>query len=213
MVSRFAAPRGTPSGLTCLSRKPEALHTFDLFRVSLHAGAADSSIFPHVMVRRFLVMLPVISALLACIAGFFRSRAALHLEHLALRHQLAVYQHTMPRPRLRPTDRLFRVWLSRLWAGWQEALAFVQPRTVIAWQQKCFRDHWWRLSQGRKPGRPAIAQEVRDLIQRMWQANPFWGAPRIVADSGNSALTWQSLRSRSTGSGPGNRHHRRGRRS
>jgi putative transposase len=115
------------------------------------------------MVRRFLVMLPVISALLACIAGFFRSRAALHLEHLALRHQLAVYQHTMPRPRLRPTDRLFWVWLSRLWAGWQEAMAFVQPRTVIAWQQKRFRDHWWRLSQGRKPGRPAMAQEVGGL--------------------------------------------------
>jgi putative transposase len=38
------------------------------------------------------------------------------------------------------------------------------------------------LSQGRKLGRPAIAQEVRDLIQRMWQANPTWGAPRIVGE-------------------------------
>jgi putative transposase len=127
-------------------------------------------------------MLPVISALLAFVAGLFRSRASLCLEHLALRHQLAVYQQTLPRPRLRPTDRLMWVWLSRLWAGWQEALVFVQPRTVITWQRKRFRDHWWRLSQGRKPGRPAITQEVRALIQRMWQANPTWGAPRIVGE-------------------------------
>jgi len=43
-------------------------------------------------------MLPVISALLAFVAGLFRSRAALCLEHLALRHQLAVYQQTVAHP-------------------------------------------------------------------------------------------------------------------
>ena len=31
--------------------------------------------------------------------------------------------------------------------GWHDALAFVQPRTVIAWQRRRFRDHWRRLSQ------------------------------------------------------------------
>jgi hypothetical protein len=36
-------------------------------------------------------MLPVLLAVLACVAGLFRSRASLRLEHLALRHQLAVY--------------------------------------------------------------------------------------------------------------------------
>jgi putative transposase len=127
-------------------------------------------------------MLPVISALLAFVAGFFRSRTSLCLEHLALRHQLAVYQQTVDRPRLRSTDRLFWAWLSRLWSGWQEALAFVQPRTMIAWQRKHFRDHWRRLSQRGKPGRPMIAKEVRTLIRDMWQANPTWGSPRIVGE-------------------------------
>ena len=83
-------------------------------------------------------MLPVISALLAFVAGLFRSRASLCLEHLALRHQLAVYQQTVHRPRLHSTDRLFWAWLSRLWPGWRDALAFVQPRTVIAWQRSAF---------------------------------------------------------------------------
>jgi transposase InsO family protein len=127
-------------------------------------------------------MCPIISALLACVAGLFRSRASLCLEHVALRHQLAVYQRSVPQPRLRSTDRVLWAWLSRLWSGWREALAFVQPRTVIAWQRQHFRDHWRRLSQRGMPGRPPVAREVRELIQAMWQANPMWGSPRIVGE-------------------------------
>jgi hypothetical protein len=63
------------------------------------------------------MMPPVLSALLAFVVSPFRSRESLRLEHLALRHQLAVYQQTVPRPRLRPTDRVFWAWLSRLWPG------------------------------------------------------------------------------------------------
>lgn len=124
----------------------------------------------------------IISTLLALVASLCRSRISLSLENVALRHQLAVYKHTVHRPQLRPTDRLIWVWLSRLWSGWQEALTFVQPRTVIAWQRKRFRDHWRRLSQPGTPGRPTLAKEVRDLIRTMWQANPTWGAPRIVGE-------------------------------
>jgi putative transposase len=128
------------------------------------------------------MMLPVISALFACMAALFRSRASLHLEHLALRHQRIVYQRSVPRPYLRATDRLFWAWLSRLWSGWQGALAFVQPRTVIAWQRQRFRDHWRRLSQRGTLGRPTIAKEVRDLTRRMSQTNPTCDALRIVGE-------------------------------
>jgi putative transposase len=89
------------------------------------------------------------------------------MELIVLQHQVAVYQQSFPRPKLRPTDRLLWAWLSRLWPCWQQALGFVQPRTIIVWQKKRFRDHWRRLSQRGKPGRPAIAQEVRELIQDM----------------------------------------------
>jgi putative transposase len=127
-------------------------------------------------------MLPVVSALLAFVAGLFRSRASLCLEHLALRHQLAVYQQTVYRPRLHSTDRVLWAWLSWFWRGWPKAVVFVQPRTVIAWQRQRFRGYWRRLSQKGNPGRPTIAQEVRELIQAMWQANPTWGSPRIVGE-------------------------------
>jgi hypothetical protein len=80
-------------------------------------------------------MLPVISALLAFAASLLRSRLSLSLENLALRHQLTVYKQTVTRPRLRPIDRLCWAWLSRLWPGWQSALAFVQPRTLMALSQ------------------------------------------------------------------------------
>jgi putative transposase len=116
------------------------------------------------------------------VASLFQSRASLCLEHVALRHQLAVYQQTVHRPRLHATDRLVWAWLARLWPGWPDALAFVQPRTVIAWQRQRFRDYWRQLSQHGTPGRPAVAREVRALIQDMWQANPTWGSPRIVGE-------------------------------
>ena len=87
-------------------------------------------------------MLSVVFILLASLAAWFRSRLSVQIELIALRHQVAVYKQRISRPKLRPTDRLLWVWLSRLWPGWQAVLAFVQPRTVIAWQQKRCRNDW-----------------------------------------------------------------------
>jgi putative transposase len=47
------------------------------------------------------------------------------LEHLALRHQLAVYKKTVNRPKLLSSDRLFWLASSRMWTGWREALVIV----------------------------------------------------------------------------------------
>jgi putative transposase len=101
---------------------------------------------------------------------------------MALRHQLAVYQHTIKRPKLRPSDRLFWVWLSHLWPEWNAALEVVQPRTVIAWQQTRVRDDWRHLSQSGKPCRPAVSKDVRHLIRDMWRSHPMWGSPRMVGE-------------------------------
>ncbi|MDH3600907.1 MAG: hypothetical protein OEU26_14880 [Candidatus Tectomicrobia bacterium] len=124
----------------------------------------------------------VVAILLTSIATWFWSRLSLQMELIALRHQVTVYQQSISRPKLRPADRLLWVWLSRLWPGWQDALEFVQPRTVIAWQKKRFRDYWRRLSQSGRPGRPTLSKEVIDLIRDMWRANPTWGSPRLVGE-------------------------------
>jgi hypothetical protein len=57
-------------------------------------------------------------------------------------------------------------------------LQMVQPGTVLRWHRKAFAWHWARKSRP-LPGRPRIAANIRDLIRRMRQANPLWGAPRI----------------------------------
>ena len=54
----------------------------------------------------------------------------------------------------------------------------VQPDTVVRWHRRAFAWHWTRKSR-RLPGRPEVAANIRDLIRRMSQANPLWGAPRI----------------------------------
>jgi transposase InsO family protein len=121
----------------------------------------------------------VFSAFFASLALSFRSRAALQLESLALRHQLGVLQRSVKRPKLTPSDRLLWVWLSRIWPDWRSALIIVQPDTVIAWHRKGFRLFWtWKVRCGR-PGRPTVPHDVRELIQRMSRENPLWGAPRI----------------------------------
>ena len=127
-------------------------------------------------------MAQVIHFLLSLFCTTLQTRASLQLEVAALRHQLSVYQRTLRRPPIAPADRLLWSCLARWWANWRRALWFVQPRTVAAWQQKRFRDYWRALSQQGKPGRPSISPELRDLIKRMWKANPTWGSPRIVGE-------------------------------
>jgi hypothetical protein len=81
----------------------------------------------------------------------------LALENLALRHQLTVYKRTVPRPRLRRTDRLLWVGLASAWAGWRQPLLIVTPDTVLRWQRRRFRAHWTRRSGRPRPGRPPIS--------------------------------------------------------
>jgi putative transposase len=126
---------------------------------------------------------------LGCLPASLRSRAALQVENLALRHQLAVLRRGSKRPQLRQTDRLFWAWLSRIWSGWREAIVIVKPETVIAWRRRKFREYWTKLSRSGKPGRPAIPKEVRDLIRRMSRANPLWGAPHIVGELKKIGIT------------------------
>ena len=121
----------------------------------------------------------LLSAVLS-IRAWFRSRAALQVEILALRHQLTVLKRSQRgRPRLLSADRLLWVGLSHLWSQWRSALQIVKPETVIAWHRREFRWYWrWKSRQG-EPGRPAIDGEVREWIGKMSLANPLWGAPRI----------------------------------
>ncbi len=112
------------------------------------------------------------------LGSIFRSRGALQLENLALRHQIGVLlRSARKRPKLTPLDRLVWVWLSRIWRDRHSMLAIVKPETVVAWHRKGFRRFWtWKVRRGQR-GRPVISREVRDLIRKMCRENAGWGAP------------------------------------
>ena len=102
------------------------------------------------------IALPVLSTLL----GLLRSRAFLHLEILALRQQLAMVNQT-PRKRLRFHwgQRLFWVWLYRLWPGCLQTLQVFKPDTLVRWHRKGFRLYWtWKshYRTGEPPGPTAL---------------------------------------------------------
>jgi len=100
------------------------------------------------------------------------SRVALHLEILALRHQLQVLQRTRPRRvRLAKTDRCLWGLLSRIWAGWRTALVIVKPETVIAWHRRGFR-LWWTWKSRHRMGRPAASRRIETFI-RDWKPGIF----------------------------------------
>src|SRR2546422_220258 len=117
-------------------------------------------------------MSPVFVALLALLASTFQTRAAQQAE-------IAVLQRSSPRRlRLKQADRLLWILLWRLWPGWRRWVYIVKPDTVVRWHRRAFARYWTWKSR-RRPGRPAVAAAIRDLIQRMSRANVLWGAPRI----------------------------------
>src|SRR5881409_33470 len=93
--------------------------------------------------------------------------AGVALENLALRHQLAVLQRSVRRPRLSRWDRILWVWLAQLWPEWRASLVIVQPATVLTWHRQGFKLYWRWKSRPTAVGRPKDDAEIRHLIRRM----------------------------------------------
>ena len=125
-----------------------------------------------------LLMIGLWTFLRALLSG----SAAIALENLALRHQLAVLQRSVRRPRLSRWDRILWVWLSRVWASWRSNLVIVQPPTVLAWHRRGFQRYWRWKSKAKPVGRPRLDPELRQLIRRMARENPTWGRRRTRAE-------------------------------
>jgi hypothetical protein len=132
--------------------------------------AHDSTFDPMALLARHLALF---------IIDLFRPRAALHAELVRLRHENAVLRRRSPkRVRLTNGDRLFLVWLYRLWPQAAKVSALATPATLLRWHRAGFRAYWrWRSRT--RPGRPKIDRAVIEFIRRMARENVLWGAPRI----------------------------------
>jgi putative transposase len=131
--------------------------------------------------------------------GCLKSRAALHLEVLALRQQLAmIAERDRKRLRIHPQERWFWILLYRLWPSCLQTLMVFQPDTLVRWHRKGFSFYWRLKSRGGRDGRPAISREIRQLIRTMSRDNVGWGAPRIHGELRMlgidvSESTWRSI--------------------
>ncbi len=107
-------------------------------------------------------------------------RIDLGVENIALRQQLVALKKEKPRPKLTRFDRIFWVWLRRIWRHWAGSLMIVKPETVIKWHRKGFKIYWKYIStHGKNRGKPKTSKEIRTLIRTMAKDNPTWRAPRI----------------------------------
>src|SRR5207248_11322363 len=57
---------------------------------------------------------------------------------------------------------------------------FVRPDTLLGWHRQLVRKRW--TYSGRRPGRPAVPEEIRELVLRLARENPRWGYQRIVGE-------------------------------
>jgi putative transposase len=117
---------------------------------------------------------------LAVAALRLRSREFKELEIVVLRHELAVLRRQVERPRLEEPDRVFLAAASRLLSRTSRPSFFVRPDTLLGWHRQLVRKRW--TYSGRRPGRPAVTEEIRELVLRLARENPRWGYQRIVGE-------------------------------
>ena len=124
-------------------------------------------------------MVTLTRLVLAIAVSLFRSKARLEAENVALRHQLVVLRRKMPdRVRFSNGDRLFSVWLYRLFPSVLGSFLLIHPETLVRWHREGFR-RYWRWKSACKGGRPSVDAGLRTLIRRMSAENLLWGSPRI----------------------------------
>ena len=65
----------------------------------------------------------------------------------------------------------------------REIGTLVTPDTILRWHRELIARKY-DGSEGRRPGRPAVAREIRELVVRMATENERWGYTRIVGELG-----------------------------
>src|SRR5258706_11576615 len=97
--------------------------------------------------------------------GLGPSPDAKDVEIAVLRHQLAVLQRQVTRPRYTPADRMVLAGLAKLLPRQRWPIFLVTPSTLLRWHRELIRRRWTYPAIGRS--RRALDQEVVDLVLRL----------------------------------------------
>ncbi len=120
----------------------------------------------------------LICSFLRSLISAFKTRRSLALENLALRQQLAVLQRSVKRPRLSDLDRSFWAFVKSL-DGLGQRTGHREARDRCPVAPRGVQTTLDSEESERRPGRPGIAPEVRELIRNMSRSNPLRGDPRV----------------------------------
>jgi Integrase core domain len=115
-------------------------------------------------------MITLLFHLLRLLPVLCGSHRHLALENLALRQQLAVYRKTLRRPKLHPSDRLFWVFLSPVWAGCQQIVDTFRDDTAPSYLLRDRDAIYGEAFRQRVKGMQI--REVLTAARSPWQ-NPF----------------------------------------
>jgi putative transposase len=94
---------------------------------------------------------------------------------------LSILRRQAGQPRFEAHDRVLLAAFSRMLPPRHSWSAFlVRPETLLHWHRRPVARRW--TYPHRRPGRPPIRRDVRELILRLARENPSWGYQRIVGE-------------------------------
>ena len=102
------------------------------------------------------------------------------VEIAVLRHQLAVLQRQVPRPRYTTLDRMLLASLAKLLPRDRWAAFLVTPSTLLRWHRELVARRWTYPHNG--VARRGLDDDVVELVLRLARENPRWGYLRIVGE-------------------------------
>jgi transposase InsO family protein len=122
----------------------------------------------------------VVCRLLEFVVLLARRDRAKELEIVVLRHELSILRRQVGRPRFETHDRVLLAAFSRMLPRRSWAAFSVRPETLLAWHRRLVARRWTYAH--RRPGRPPIGCDVRELILRLARENSSWGYLRIAGE-------------------------------
>jgi putative transposase len=122
----------------------------------------------------------VVCRLLELLVLLGRGDRAKEIEILVLRHELSILRRQAGRPRFEAYDRILLAAFSRMLPRHSWTAFSVRPETLLHWHRRLVARRW--TYPHRRPGRPPISREVRELVLRLARENSSWGYLRIAGE-------------------------------
>jgi hypothetical protein len=112
---------------------------------------------------------PTLNGIITLLRLLAMSNTDKDIEILALRHQLAVLQRRVDKPRLTPSDRAFLAALLHTIPRptLRQLHLIISPDTILRWHRDLLRRRHASASRPTRRGRPPTVRSIRALVLRL----------------------------------------------